>query len=1078
MSQLVSYAAEIVEKVGPRPAASDGEHEASKIIQERFRGLGLEAVSEEFNSPTAGNWVRALYYLIAALAAALFFFVPGLGVLALIIALVALAMLVTDLLDKNPLFNLAGRGASQNILARYVPLGDYDRRRKIVVVAHYDAGRTQLQGIKAVAGYHIIVRTVMRIAVAVVFVAILIGVLPIPGIVRQIFGVLALIAGIATVIAALLQVVNSFMPYGAGANSNASGVAALFGVAERLLGGGGETTVRRSTYSSGATDAVNAAGRRDARDGAPGTTRGDAASSARGNADDDAAAQAHDVRGRFSLSRLRSRSSGRSRAGEPATGARARRSVAAAHADSAAAEAAAGGVTAAAAGGAAAAAAAAGGATADQPANRDSAQATREFAEVGEQAVVSSALRPAVAAHPVVAAGDSLSQLAESERHYAPGLRVPDDAIRVRAPRGDAPADEVQTQDAPNKERKADASDVPDWFLSAKKKAAEREATRRGAVRDPRPIARSQFADVPLGIDTVIPSSLTRDAAQQKSEEKNALLREALRESANQSAGKKDAVEKDAATAAAATPASAATAATPQTATATTATAPAASADAPATAAAAPPATPAAAPQARSAPTAAPAPAQAASASDRPTISADLSGLDNSAFSVVSHDGASEPAIVPIIAPASSASTTLPATASKSAAAASTSQQPQSPQQPQPAPQQQPQPAPQPASQPQPEPAFQPQPAPQQQPEPAPQLEPLAALQAQLPLITDDTEHRTSSPQLANIPSLFSSESSAIPAQQPTLEKEFAPQQDYLATEDSRVSRTGSFAPLGATGAFAPVGEELLDYHGGEESIYVDDADDSALAHGAGGEGSYAPSPQITTVPDSRARSFFGSLGDRLSGRRRREELDDLPTTWLGVEDDFDARKAGGKIGSWDNFSEDDDDWKGGAFGGDSHQQNLESVATFSAEIIDHEVWLVALGSQEAENAGIKALLAAHSSELRHAMIINLDSVGAGDLCFTLSEGIFRPRKTDHRLQNLAAAASQSAAIRLDQTKFASYQTDAAAALGLGARAISLIGLDGIVPVAWRNRADTLDILDEEKIQAASELVFEMIRNS
>jgi hypothetical protein len=486
-------------------------------------------------------------------------------------------------------------------------------------------------------------------------------------------------------------------------------------------------------------------------------------------------------------------------------------------------------------------------------------------------------------------------------------------------------------------------------------------------------------------------------------------------------------------------------------------------------------------------------------ASDRPTLNADLSGLDHSAFSVFSHDGAGEPAIVPI------APSTVPATeASPSASPARpTSSEPFiSPERSTPSerpasseysvPAQHIAPSGRPLSSESPLSSELPAPSEPRRwsdlplasesialPEVEASPQPEHPLQLQLPLIADETEHRTSLPHLSNIPSLLSPDASVIPAQQATLEENFIPAEGYLPPEDSLVSRTGSFAPLGATGTFAPVGEELLNYHESAEDIYVDDADDSTLTAAYGDTSTYAPRPQMTTMPESRAHSFFGNLGDRLSGRRKRDELEDSPSAWLGVADDFNSRKAGGEIVSWDNFSEDDDDgWKGGAYGGDSHQENRTAVSAFSAELVNHEVWFVALGSQEAENAGIKALLAAHSGELRNAMIINLDSVGAGDLCYTVREGAFRSSKTDHRLQSLAASASQSAAIRLDKTSFVGYQTDAAAALILGARAISIIGLDNALPVAWRNKADTLEILNEDTIQMASELVFEMIRNS
>jgi hypothetical protein len=322
-----------------------------------------------------------------------------------------------------------------------------------------------------------------------------------------------------------------------------------------------------------------------------------------------------------------------------------------------------------------------------------------------------------------------------------------------------------------------------------------------------------------------------------------------------------------------------------------------------------------------------------------------------------------------------------------------------------------------------------------------------------------------------------------LPTQQPTLEEDSSVMPDHMGIEGLQAGGTGAFAPLGATASFAPVSEELFKYHDGTGDIYVHDADDSALVSDKGG--GYASAPQMTVMPASRARTFFGKLGDRLSGRRKREAMDNSPSSWLGVGEDYDARKAGGKIGNWSNFSEetgdswgDDEGWKGGAYGSGSYRDDFKAIYDQGQELIDREVWLVATGSQEAEGAGIKALIARHVSAMRGSVIINLDSVGAGELCYTTVEGQVKPHKTDQRLQNLLTAAADSIDVRLDGVRFAGYQSDAAWALAQGVRAISLIGLDQDYPVAWRSTADDVTVLEEEKIVQVSEIVYETIKSS
>jgi len=330
---------------------------------------------------------------------------------------------------------------------------------------------------------------------------------------------------------------------------------------------------------------------------------------------------------------------------------------------------------------------------------------------------------------------------------------------------------------------------------------------------------------------------------------------------------------------------------------------------------------------------------------------------------------------------------------------------------------------------------------------------------------------------LRNLPTLTLSNSGAIPTQQAAFDQHSLFDSVEQITGGKRVSNTGSFAPLGATGIMKPVGEELFQYHDDEQDIYIDDADESASWRSR--ENPDGKEPSMVDIPKSRTKSFFGSLGDRLSGSRKKESHDSSAASWLGVDESFDARSEGSQIGAWDNFTEGgDDDWKGGAYGGSSYEANTQALATFSSVLIDREVWLVAVGAHECRNTGIKNLLAEYERELKSALVINLDGVGAGDLFYTMAEGSFLPKGTDHRLQSLVKTSADALGIGIDPAGVTSYSTDAAVALASGYRAISIMGLGNKLPVGWRWRSDRLDILDEDNLQAVSELVIEVIKSA
>ncbi|MDR1013417.1 MAG: hypothetical protein LBL86_00315 [Coriobacteriales bacterium] len=333
--------------------------------------------------------------------------------------------------------------------------------------------------------------------------------------------------------------------------------------------------------------------------------------------------------------------------------------------------------------------------------------------------------------------------------------------------------------------------------------------------------------------------------------------------------------------------------------------------------------------------------------------------------------------------------------------------------------------------------------------------------------------------RLHSLPNVAIENTGGIPVQQATLDAEPVAKEDIFSlfsTEDSVVSATGSFVPLGTTGVMKPVGEDLLAYHE-EGEIFVPDADDTYISEHYSKTGEYSE-PDRVNIPDSRMKSFLGSMGDRLSGRKK-EALDSSPAKWLGVDERFDARKEGHDIGSWDNFNEDDDEgWSGGAFGGASFEENAGAMMSLSRELLDKEVWLVALGANESKNAGLANLFANHDNELKSALFVNLLGVGVGDLVFTVSEGNYRPAQTDHRMQSLIASAAQNMAIPIGPVSFSAFSTDGTETLRRGGRAISIMGLGRQAPVGWRWSDDEVSRLKESNLEDTVALLIETIKNS
>lgn len=217
---------------------------------------------------------------------------------------------------------------------------------------------------------------------------------------------------------------------------------------------------------------------------------------------------------------------------------------------------------------------------------------------------------------------------------------------------------------------------------------------------------------------------------------------------------------------------------------------------------------------------------------------------------------------------------------------------------------------------------------------------------------------------------------------------------------------------------------------------------------------------------------------------------------WLGVRHDFDARKEGHAIGSWDHFTkpepeEDDDDgigWKGGAAAVDdisdpgfaaSEAARIRRKVTTGThrDLSEKEVWFVATGAEEVGTVGMKAFLKEHGPDLRDAFIINIDNVGAGSVTFVDSEGMAKRYRSDRRLLGAARRAVSENGLAIRSRDYKGLSTDATPALARGFRAMSVMAFDinGRLP-NWHWATDTIDNVDEKNLEIAAEFVCAVIK--
>lgn len=217
-----------------------------------------------------------------------------------------------------------------------------------------------------------------------------------------------------------------------------------------------------------------------------------------------------------------------------------------------------------------------------------------------------------------------------------------------------------------------------------------------------------------------------------------------------------------------------------------------------------------------------------------------------------------------------------------------------------------------------------------------------------------------------------------------------------------------------------------------------------------------------------------------LFGRKKKNEQNSM-SDWLGVEDDYDAKKSGRGIGSWDNFEDDDNGWKGGATSSDgaSAEDMLSAVASMGDdELLGHDIWFVATGASDCDGAGMKAFLEAHRDKLRGVFFINLESIGAGRLSVVTVEGEQQLLKGDRRIMNLVSKVCKSFHVDCGAFEMPYAKTDAYAALEASRRALTIAGVDGPRLACARTEDDLPYNVNPTNIATVSEIVTEVIRRS
>lgn len=293
---------------------------------------------------------------------------------------------------------------------------------------------------------------------------------------------------------------------------------------------------------------------------------------------------------------------------------------------------------------------------------------------------------------------------------------------------------------------------------------------------------------------------------------------------------------------------------------------------------------------------------------------------------------------------------------------------------------------------------------------------------------------------------------------------------------------------------------------------------------------------RVVGSPEREARAQGGENGEKggfMSRFRRKspERLSETPQEWLDVDEDFDARTVGRNRGSWESFRDDAYDepgeygdgydgygeygdgyepngenrrWEGGAYsrvrlgrvdtrsGEDSEADmpavfddmeeedqiadEIEHIYHFRNPLFNTEVWFVALGAEVGLHDGTKAFLAEHGDEMRGAMIIEVESLGAGDLAVAEREGRMKVVPASSRVKRFTRIATAATGIAPGTVDLAGFDSAASIMQEAGHQTMHLLGVEDGAPALKGSPDDVLENVDDLLLDDNVNFIMELLK--
>lgn len=243
MAEMMDDIAHLSQEIGPRPAGTEEEQQAALYIADELqKSAGFSTIVEDVSCASNGNTVRLICFSIGFICTLLAAIFPVLSIPCIVIGLLVAVLFACEIFGKPVLSRFLRNGVSQNVVAKYNPISitSANKRRKIILVTHYDSARVASEHQGIVGKYLSVIRIVSAITLVVAPIILLIKAVFFTsdaGAASIVFLVLQIICLVIMALPLIGIIKRRFSSYNEAANNDAAGVAVLLDVA-RTVGNG------------------------------------------------------------------------------------------------------------------------------------------------------------------------------------------------------------------------------------------------------------------------------------------------------------------------------------------------------------------------------------------------------------------------------------------------------------------------------------------------------------------------------------------------------------------------------------------------------------------------------------------------------------------------------------------------------------------------------------------------------------------------------------------------------------------------------------------------------------------------